>query len=266
MKLKTLIPLISLSLVLCLACQNNSENQSSLGWSAETASGAFEADDKSETKDTKISRKLIKKGELKFHTSDINKTRETIFNAVQTHKAYISSDQEFNSDYSNRNTLIIRVPSKNFDIFVNDASTGVEKFDKKEIQLLDVTEDYLDSEARVKTKKELEQRYIEILEKANTIAEILEIEKEIGKLRAEIESAEGRLKYLQDQISFSTVSITFYESKESETAFGRKFKDAFSLGSENFVLFFVGLTQIWPFALLLLAGIFWLRFYRRRKR
>lgn len=57
-----------------------------------------------------------------------------------------------------------------------DATKGVDKFDHKNIEVKDVTEEFLDVKARLKTKKELEDRYIDLLKKANNIKEILEIE------------------------------------------------------------------------------------------
>jgi hypothetical protein len=211
-------------------------------------------------------RKLIKEGEVEFETNDLNETRTTIFNAVNKYDGYISSDQEYNYSGKKSNTLKIRVPSKSFDEFLGEATQGIENFDNKVIEVKDVTEEFLDVEARLKTKKELEQRYLGLLEKANNVIEILEIEKQIGELRAEIESIEGRLKYLQDRVAFSTLSITFYELKPEEKGYGSKFSRGFSNGWDNLVLFFVALINIWPFVLISIALVFGIRFYRKKNK
>jgi len=215
--------------------------------------------------DETIERKLIKEGRIEFETDNLSATRKTIFEAVNKYKGYVSSDQEYKSPGRKSNTVVIRVPSGNFDNLLKDATQGVEKFESKEINVKDVTEEFLDIQARLKTKKELENRFIDILKQAKNVSEILEIEKQIGQLRADIESIEGRLKYLQDRVSFSTLTMTFYESIPYETAFGQQFKSGFRNGWENLVWFFVVLTNIWPFILIGIALFIGVRLYRRKR-
>lgn len=212
-----------------------------------------------------IERKLIKEGRVEFKTDNLNTTRKTIFEAVNKYKGYVSSDQEFKSPGRKSNTVVIRVPAKTFDNLLSDATKGVEKFESKEINVKDVTEEFLDIQARLKTKKELELRYIDLLKQAKNVTEILEIEKQIGELRSEIESIEGRLKYLQDRVSFSTLTMTFYETVPNETAFEQKFKNGFRNGWDNLIWFFVVLTNIWPFILIGIGLIFGIRLYKKRK-
>ena len=106
---------------------------------------------------------------------------------------------------------------------------------------------------------------MDILKQAKTVTDILEIEKQIGQLRSEIESVEGRMKYLENQISLSTLTMTFYENISNETEFVRKFKTGFSNGWNNLIWFFVYLTNIWPFILLGLGLIIGLRIYKKKK-
>lgn len=213
-----------------------------------------------------VERSLIKEGRVEFRTDNLNSIRKTIFEAVDKYKAYVSSDQEFKSPGRQSNTVIIRVPADSFDNLLKDATQGVTKFDSKEINVKDVTEEFLDIQARLKTNKELESRYLDLLKQADNISEILEIEKQSAQLRSEIESIEGRLKYLQSKISFSTLTMTFYESIPNQTEFGNKFKNGFRKGWNNLIWFFVGLINIWPFVLIGLGLIFGIRIYRKRKR
>ena len=212
-----------------------------------------------------VERKFIKEGRVEFETGNLNTTRKTIFETVSKYKGYVSSDQEYKSPGRKSNTVVIRVPADNFDNLLNDATKGVDKFESKEINVKDVTEEFLDIQARLKTKKELEWRYIDLLKQAKTVTEILEIERQIGELRADIESVEGRLKYLQDRVSFSTLTMTFYETTPNETVFGQKFKNGFTNGWDNLIWFFVVLTNIWPFILIGLGLIIGIQLYRKRK-
>jgi len=213
-----------------------------------------------------IERKLIKEGRVEFETDNISSTRKLIFESIEKYKGYTSSDQEYKSIGRVSNTIVIRVPAKNFDLLLNDATKGITKFDSKNIEVKDVTEEFLDIQARLKTKKELENRYLELLKKANSVTEILEVEKQIGQLRSEIESIEGRLNYLKSKVSLSTLTLTFYQSIPNETEFGNKFKIGFKNGWDNLIWFFVFLTNIWPFILIGIGLIFGIKMWRKRKK
>ena len=97
------------------------------------------------------------------------------------------------------------------------------------------------------------------------MSEILEIEKYSGQLRTEIESIEGRLKYLQDRVSVSTLTMTFYESIPNETEFRKKIKNGFRTSWDNLIWFFIGLINIWPVIFGLIGLIFGIKKYRKKK-
>lgn len=211
-------------------------------------------------------RMLIRNGRLEFETDDLANTAKNIQTAIQTHGGYLGSEQSYNSDTRQSTTLNVRIPSASFNPFIADISKGVERFDTKDISARDVTEEFLDVEARLKNKKELEARYQEILKQAKNVKEILDIEKELNTLRSDIESMEGRLKYLQNQVSLSSIQITYYKELTQKTAFGQKFTQGFRSGWTNLIWFLVGLVNIWPFLLLFGLGIFGLRRYLRNKK
>lgn len=211
-----------------------------------------------------IDRKLIKEGRVEFETDDLSTTRKAILKAVTKYKGFIASDQGFTSTDRNSNTIVIRVPADSFDNLLADATLGVEKFESRDIDVKDVTAEFLDIQARLKTKRELELRYLEILKQAKTVTEILEIEKQAGELRSEIESIEGRLNYLENKISLSTLTMVFYEYIPNRTEFGQKFKNGFENGWNNLIWFFVMLTHIWPFILIVIAVIAGIRIFGKR--
>jgi len=215
--------------------------------------------------ETTIQRKLIKTGTISFETKDLEKTRTSIVNLVNQNNGYIASDNEYKSSDRISSTISLRVPAEKFDTILSEIPKGVEKFDSKNIRISDVTEQFLDVEALLKTKKALEAKYLEILKKAKTVSEILDVERELGNLRSDIESTEGRLKYLQNQISFSTLNITFYKQiAASETSFIGKISKAFKKGFENVKDFFLYLINIWPFIIILLILFFYVRKRRLR--
>ncbi|WP_299103902.1 DUF4349 domain-containing protein [uncultured Tenacibaculum sp.] len=216
-----------------------------------------------------IQRKLIKRGDISFETNDLSKTRNHIEQTLQKFNGYVSEDNQYKSLNNITNNLTVRIPSQNFDAFLNELSTEVDKFDHKNVSVNDVTEQFLDIEARLGVKKALEQRYNQLLQKAKSVKEILEIEKELASVRSDIESMEGRLQYLQNQVSYSTLSIRYYKvelTKSSSKGFWRRLGNAFFNGIDNIKWFFIGLVNIWPFILLLVGGIYLLRKRIKRKK
>ncbi len=215
-----------------------------------------------------IDRKLIKTGDIAFQTNDIEKTRQEISKAVLDLKGYISKDNVYS--YSNRTgvTIEIRLPANNFDKLMETVSLNAERIERKNIDVKDVTEEYIDVEARLKTKKEVENRYRELLAQAKSVNDVLNIERELGNLRSEIESIEGRLRYLKDQVAFSTLTVEFYKEKigGSEFGFWQKLKSAGGNGWELLLMFLVGIAHLWPFVILAIAIIYFIKWIRRRRK
>ena len=230
---------------------------------AELATEQLARTDQTTTAPDLTDRKLIKEGFIDFATDDLAATRATILTAVRDHGGYVSADREYSSPGHLSHTLEVRVPAADFDEFLTEATRGVKRFDNREIRVRDVTEEFLDVEARLATKKALEERYLTLVQRADNVTEILQIEKQIGELRADIESSEGRLQYLRDQVALSSLTLTFYREVPIDNAFAGRFRAGFRSGWENLIWFFVGLTHLWPFLVLAIAGFAGWRMYRR---
>jgi hypothetical protein len=228
------------------------------------ANALYKKNDSPSEEDTRsIEQKIIKTGNIRFETNDLNQTYSQIMAAVKTNKAIIQNDTEGKDYGSLFRKLIVRVPSQNFDVFLNAISKGVSYFDNKEISSQDITEEYIDIDARLKAKKVLEARYLELLKKANKVSEMLEIEAQLSAIREEIEAKEGQLRYLQSQISMSTITIEFYKKVAIEggatISYGSKIWNAISSGFNGFSSFFIGLLSIWPFLIILASVVYFIR-------
>lgn len=202
----------------------------------------------------KMPQHIIREGELRFETADRVKTRQEILAFVETHKGYLSDDSEHRSshqlDQHVEQLMVIRVPPANFTGLLEDVSRGVQRFDVRNIQAIDVTEQFVDTEARLRARKETENRYRELLKQANTVEDVLKIEQQIDKLRTEIESTEGHLRLLQDRESFSTLRITFYEPRAATTDFSHRFFGNLAAGWRGLVEIVLALAAIWPLLLI----------------
>jgi hypothetical protein len=214
--------------------------------------------------------KIVKTALLSMDVEDYKKTMPAIKKIVQQHKAYISTEEETDYKYMITNNLTIRVLSSSFEVLI-DSLTGVaKKINHKNISSQDVSEEFVDIQARLKTKKEVENRYSELLKKANNIGDILQIEEKIRVIREEIEAKEGRLQFLNNQVAYSTINLTVNQTISSthyEQSFWDKVGEAVSGGWEGLLIFFVGIMYLWPLWLSLAAGLLILiRFLKKRKR
>ncbi|WP_291114811.1 DUF4349 domain-containing protein [Flavobacterium sp. UBA6135] len=269
--MKTIIAYLSF-LVLPLACGGNPDYETSVV--GETMPVMEEMDSKIAINDTKfeapdLESKIIREASLRYETQDLKTTYEQILSGLKKHNAYLQNDSEgkdYNSIYKH---LIIRIPNKNFDAFLNEIGKDVAYFDRKEISSRDVTAEYIDLSARIKAKKTLEERYLELLKKAVKVSEILEIEKELSAIREEIEAKEGQLNYLQNKISLSTIQIEFYKkvakADYATVSYGTKMWNAIKSGWNGISSFLIGLLHIWPFILILVAIFIFVRKTLKRK-
>lgn len=230
------------------------------------ASVAYEVVNKNapqKSEDKTIEQKIIKTGNLRFETSELETTYNQIQTAVKNYNGTIQNDTEGKDYQSVFKNITVRVPSKNFDLFLKDVSKGVVYFDNKEISSQDVTEEYIDIDARLKAKKVLETRYLELLKKANKVSEMLEIETQLSAIREEIEAKEGQLRYMQNRVSMSTVTIEFYKNIAEESgvtvSYGAKIWNAIKSGFFGISSFLLGLLEIWPFITILGIIIYFIK-------
>jgi len=217
----------------------------------------------------KIPSKIRKTANLNITVDDYKKARTEIEKIIKTSNSYIGNENEQNSTYSITNDMVIRVVNKDFEGMVNRLLGVATNVNSKNISAEDVTAQFVDIQSRLKSKKEIEKRYLDILNKASKVTDVLEIEQKLGEIREEIEAKEGELKYLGDQVDYSTINLTFHQDFEYTPAdkpgfFGR-IGNAFGNGWNGFLSFLVGIVYAWPLWIIL-GGIayFLVRFIRRK--
>lgn len=218
----------------------------------------------------KVAEKIKKTAYLMLTVEDYKKARISIEKIIKSGKAYIGNENEQNSTYSISNTMIIRVQNKEFDAMVNQLLTVASHINSKSITAEDVTAQYIDIQSRLKSKREIEKRYLDILSKASKVSDILEIERNLGQIREEIEAKEGELKLLADQVDYSTINLTFHQEFEytptDKPGFWGRFGNAFVNGWHGFLTFLVGVAYAWPLWLILgLTGYGLVRFIKRKR-
>ena len=217
----------------------------------------------------KMEQKIIKTGRLGFETQTPDETHHNIIALTKQYKGFIQSDNSGKSYNRIFRNMVVRVPTENFQAFIDGVSEGVNYFDEKNISRQDVSEEFVDLTARLKAKRELENRYLELLKQAKNVKEMLEIERELSTIREEIEAKQGRLKYLQDKVSLSTVYVDFYKTT-TETgvtvSYWQKMKNSLKGGWDGISVFFLGILYLWPLFLLVLIAIWVIRRIIRRQK
>lgn len=224
----------------------------------------------SSTNQVKVAEKIKKTANLSIVVDDYKKVRTAIEQLLKADNAYIGNENEQNSPYSIYNTLLIRVSNKNFESLINKL-TPLGRVTSKTITAEDVTAQFIDIQSRIKSKKEIEKRYLDILSKASKVSDILEIEQKLGEIREQIEAKEGELKYLSDLVDYSSIFLTIQQDYEytpsDKPGFWGRLINAFINGWQGFLAFLVGLMYAWPLWLILSVGVyFMLRFIKHKRK
>ena len=213
---------------------------------------------------------IIKTGNMSVQVEDLEKAKTEVLNKVKANKGFTSAANYNDYSYQKQQDITIRVASSNFENLMKELATiGFVNSQSQNAQ--DVSEEFVDIEARLKTKKEVEKRYTELLKEAKTISEILEIEEKLRLIREEIEAKEGRLRYLKDQVSLSTIHLTLTQklenySKPPERSFFSRLTENMGEGWDDFLMFVVGVMRLWVFWIVLAGIIFGIVRWRKARR
>ncbi|MDC0743624.1 DUF4349 domain-containing protein [Polyangium mundeleinium] len=115
----------------------------------------------------------------------------------------------------NDQSITIRVPATRFD----EAIRRIEKLGdmlSRDVQVEDVTEEFHDTEIRLKNARAVRERLEQLLAKATKVEESIQIEKELERVAETIDRLEGRMKFLRDRAAFSTITVTFQPQSSAE--------------------------------------------------
>ena len=169
--------------------------------------------------------------------------------------------------------LVIRVPASQFGSAL-DQIRSAGRVTAEKITGQDVTEEFIDLEARIKTQKALELQFLEIMKQAHKVEDALEVQRQIADVRTEIEKLEGRKRFLENRASLSTITVSLLSPTAiavNTTGFGRDIRQAVADSvdvARAIVLFLIRfvIVMIPVFLLLFLPGWFIARYVFRRAR
>ncbi|MDR0474772.1 MAG: DUF4349 domain-containing protein [Treponema sp.] len=139
---------------------------------------------------------------LELSVKNTGVTREILLDQVKNNNGFIVRETE--------NYIATRIPAENMENFINVART-LGKIENETKTGTDITDQYRDNVIRLENIKNIRDRYLALLEKANTVSDILGIEKELERINIEIDLLEGKIKYAESSVAYSSITIRFRE-------------------------------------------------------
>jgi hypothetical protein len=139
---------------------------------------------------------------LRLFVKNPEDTRRILIEQVKSNNGYIVKETE---DY-----ITTRIPTENMETFLGEART-LGKIENETKTGTDITDQYRDNVIRLDSLKSVRNRYLALLEKANSVNDILTVEKELERINTQIELLEGKIKYAEQSVAYSSITVGFRE-------------------------------------------------------
>lgn len=208
------------ALAVCMGCQSSpraAREQAAASASAVTEESARRSTSAPEPQDLQPStRMVIRTARLELRTADLSSVAATLTTLAESLGGYVErSDSSGVGDALSRVDATLRVPAKGFDRALAELRDRGEVLHEG-IEGRDVTEQYSDLEAQLRSQEALEERMLAILTKTQTVEEALAVERELVRVRSTIETLEGRRRLLEDQASLATIEVVLHNPVQAE--------------------------------------------------
>ncbi|OLE51994.1 MAG: hypothetical protein AUG51_20020 [Acidobacteria bacterium 13_1_20CM_3_53_8] len=164
-----------------------------------------------------IDRKIIRNAEIGIELNTPAEAQRKIESIAENHGGFVvTSDarQRAGDDQSQPLQMVtveVRVPAQEFGKVIEEirgvATGNGSRILQEKVTGQDVTEEFIDLEARIKTQKALEAQFLEIMKQATRVSDALEVQSQLADVRTEIEKLEGRKRFLENQSSLSHITI-----------------------------------------------------------
>jgi hypothetical protein len=155
-----------------------------------------------------IRQQIIYTGEMSLEVNDVESAAKQLETIVSGAGGWLSS-RTINADAEGRRaaTLVIRIPSAQFSA-VHESLGKLGEVGRDAIQSRDVGKDFVDLEARRRNLGREESVITDLFQRKGKIGDVLQVERELARVRGEMEQIEGELRYLTNQVAYSTLCVT----------------------------------------------------------
>lgn len=159
-------------------------------------------------------RMVIYNAEMDIRVKNFENARNALEEKAKRYNGYIvQSDSNRYDDVQQSGTMTFRIPQEHFQAFLTDAEGLSVQVNNRRVSGQDVTEEYVDLESRLKSKRAVEARLLEFMKGAQKTEDLLKISSDLADVQEQIEQIAGRKKYLENQTALSTVTITLQENE-----------------------------------------------------
>ena len=214
-----------------------------------------------------VDRKIIRNADITIEVASTSEAQHRVTSIAEAHGGFVvtsESKQRQAVDPAQRITdfiLVVRVPANQFGVALDEIKKLATNVPEEKATGQDVTEEFIDLEARIKTQKALEAQFLGIMRQANNVEDALEVQRQIAEVRTEIERLEGRKRFIENRSSLATITVNIQAPKPvlvtTTTGFGRNLRDAISESVEmasGMLLFFVRFLIV-MFPVFLFVGV-----------
>ncbi|CDO02864.1 hypothetical protein BN988_01344 [Oceanobacillus picturae] len=173
-----------------------------------------------ETKEVEVEeRKIIYTANLRLEVKEYQQAVDEIESQVADFNGYIVDSSTYGSseESSTSGHITARIPQERFQEFIQLVEEGAGKLLESNVSGQDVTEEYVDLESRLKSKRVVEERLLSFMEKAEKTEDLLTISSDLAKVQEEIEQVTGRMNYLRNKADLATVQIDIEENNVNIT-------------------------------------------------
>lgn len=261
-KISCLLAAVLLMISLSACSQSGKSNYRDLAESDAAPAASAEAASGSVGEIEELSRKLIYHADISAETKEFDQTKASLDSLIAECQGYVeSSDLSGGANGEDRRlSYRIRVPAASLDEFLGRLE-GIMNVISTTKDMEDVTGSYIDTEARLNSLEKEEARLLEMLDQAETLDEILQLEDRLSQVRYEIESLTAQINTYDNEIEYSVVNLYLRDVTEfsANSSFGSRSWEAFTGGWSSFVSVAQDLviSVIWalPFLLVIAAAV-----------
>ena len=158
-------------------------------------------------------RQIISQASLSVEVEDVAGAVAQVRTIVETRGGFISQLATTGTPGRQRSDLTVRVPQREF-FDTLDSIKGLGKVWAENAGSEDVTERFIDLEARLRSAQREEESLLSLLERADTVSNILTIERELFRVRSELERMQGQINYLSRRVDLATISVALFPPEE----------------------------------------------------
>jgi hypothetical protein len=219
--------------------------------------------------DLETDQKIIRTGSVNLEVKNISATLDPLKQIAISHEGYVGS-MSVNTQYGDRlyAYLTLRVPAAEFDATLSDMK-ALGTLKSQSLSADDVTEEYVDLKAQRTALANQLVQYNRIMEQAENVSEILEVQVQIERVQVELDRIDGRLKYLDNRVDYGTITVTLMEPEPVGGGDEFSFVSVLNEGIQGFLAVTAGLIVILIsiIPLIILAIVLYLiyRWWRKRK-